>query len=469
VRFRRSWRLLAAILAVGCAKYEPKPLTRGAVEQSLATPDADALRVRASEIRHPLLKPVPIDLSQGLTPDSAAVLAVVINPQLRAVRGRKALSSAQLLQAGLLPNPSLEFVLDPVTGGNTQGTVTAYSVGVNWEVTSLITHDAKLAAARASNRSVALDVAWQEWQFAQAAKKAVYDLAALRQQLVLARSMDEHLADNAKLIHDAVDAGQKTLIDLAAADSASQKAHADFLLTDQEARQQELLLKQAVGLPPEARIQLAPMPLPSQLELPSKDELLAGMEQRRLDLVALRHGYESQEQTLRAAVLAQFPKVVFGIHQASDNQGVLSTGIGLSVDLPILDQNQGQIAIEKATRQQLFDEYSSRIFEARSVAAQALDDIQSLSTQIAAAEAAIPALERLRQTYEIALDQHNVDVLSYYSAVDDLAQKQIDLLKLKQQLMDNRIALELATGMYLSQSGAATTPSSRPATKEAPR
>ena len=84
VRFRRYWRLLPAVLAVGCAKYEPKPLTQPAIEQTLATPDAHALRVRVSEIHHPLLKPVPIELARGLTPDSAAVLAVVMNPQLRA-------------------------------------------------------------------------------------------------------------------------------------------------------------------------------------------------------------------------------------------------------------------------------------------------------------------------------------------------------------------------------------------------
>jgi outer membrane protein TolC len=469
VRFRRYWRLLSAILAVGCAKYEPKPLTQPAVDQTLATPDADALRVRVSELKNPLLKPVPVDLTGGLTPDSAAVLAVVMNPQLRAQRGRKELSSAQLLQAGLLPNPSLAFTADPVTGGGGPGVVTAYSVGLDWEVTSLITHDAKLAAARAANQSVLLDVAWQEWQFAEAAKKAVYDLTSLRQQLVEARSVDEHLAENARLIHQAVDAGQKTLIDLAAADAASQKAHADVLLAEQEARQQELVLKQAVGLPPEAQLRLAPTPLRSRLELPPEDELLAGIEQRRIDLVALRYGYESQEQTLRAAVLAQFPKITIGIHQARDNTGVMSVGPDIAIEIPILDQHQGQIAIEKATRQQLFDEYAGRIFEARSLVAQALDQIESLTKQIAAAEAAVPALERLRQTYEIAIGQHNVDILSYYSTIDDLAQKRIDLLKLKQQLLDTKIALELATGMYLSETGSTTAPASRPATQEAPQ
>src|SRR5207237_9361860 len=121
--------------------------------------------------------------------------------------------------------------------------------------------------------------------------------------------------------------------------------------------------------------------------------------------------YEAQQQTLRAAILAQFPKITLGFHQASDTSNVHTTGFGVSVDLPVFDRNQGNIAIQRATRQQLFDEYVSRLFEARSAVAQSIDDIHSLTDQIAAAEAAIPLLERLVTTYQLAIDRHNADVL----------------------------------------------------------
>lgn len=180
MRRRLLFWLLPAAYVAGCQKYEPMPLTGPAVERSLAAPDEGQLRSRAGELRHPMLAPVPVDLRAGLTPDSAAIVAVIANPSLRAVRNRGSLAAAQLLQAGLLPNPTLDFTFDPVTGGNTLGAVNAYSIGPSWEVTSLITHDAKVAAARAESQSVRLNVAWQEWQFAQAARKAVYDLVALR-------------------------------------------------------------------------------------------------------------------------------------------------------------------------------------------------------------------------------------------------------------------------------------------------
>ena len=448
--WQRLLFLVALALTGGCATYQPMPLTLQEVDRTLAIPDVSMLSAAAVALRNPLLRPVPIDLQRGLTPDAAAVLAVLVNPSLRAERDRRALASAQLLQAGLLPNPSLDVGVDPVTGGNTVDTVTGYSIGLSWETTALLTRGAKVAAARAASQSVRLDVAWKEWQVAQAAKKAVYDLVALEAQLKEAAAVDQRLADDAALIRRAVAAYQKTLLDLSAAEAASQKAHADRLSIERDLSHQQLVLHEALGLPPDAAIRVAgELSLPSRLELPSERALLTGLEEHRLDLVALRHGYESQDQTLRAAILAQFPRITLGFHQASDTTNVHTTGFGVTIDLPIFDRNQGHIAIERATRQQLFDEYVSRVFEGRSAVAQSVIDIRSLATQIVAAEAAIPALEQLVRTYRVAVAQHNADILSYYTAQNDLAQKRLDVLKLKQQIIENEIALEIASGTYL--------------------
>ena len=459
----------ALLLLTGCESYQSRPLTQQAVRDAATLPPIDALQSRANELRHPLLAPVKIDFEHGLTPDSAAILAVIANPSLRIIRDQQSLASAQLLQAKLLPNPTLDFTLDPVTGGVTQGTVTGYNVGVNWEVTALISHEAKVAAAREGAESARLDVAWQEWQFAQAAKKSLFDLLVLRAEVAEAQDVDRRLSKDASLIRAGMATHEKTLLDLAAADSASQKAHADALSAQRDLRQQELVFKQAVGLPPDAKVTLQETALPSQLDLPSEQELNDGLAQRRIDLIALRHGYESQEQTLRVATLAQFPKIVLGFHQASDTTNVHSTGFGVSIDLPIFDQQQGAIAHAKATRQKLFDEYVARTIDARYAIAAALTDIRSLHEQIEAAEAALPMLEQLVREYQSALKQHNVDVRSYYAAQNDVAQKRIDILKLKQQLLDNRVALELAAGRYLPLPAAtmpATTQTGGPATAE---
>jgi outer membrane protein TolC len=158
-------------------------------------------------------------------------------------------------------------------------------------------------------------------------------------------------------------------------------------------------------------------------------------------------------------VLAQFPKVSIGILPASDTSNVHTFGIGATVDLPIFDRNQGNIAIERATRKQFFDEYVDRVFTARSDVAIAVSDIRGLSAEVAAAEEAIPRAERLVDAYHRALDAGNADVLSYYGALNDLAQTRIGVVKLKQQLVQAGVALELASGEFLPALSAAGMPS----------
>ena len=103
-------------------------------------------------------------MSNGLSPDEAAILSVIASPKLRAIRDQKGLAAAQLLQAGILPNPQLSYGLDIPTAGATGGTVTAFNFGLNWEITSLISRGANRAAAQANAASVDLDTAWPAWQ-----------------------------------------------------------------------------------------------------------------------------------------------------------------------------------------------------------------------------------------------------------------------------------------------------------------
>jgi hypothetical protein len=96
-----------------------------------------------------LLKPVPFNIKDGLLPDEAPILAVLRNPELRTARDHHGIANAQLLQAGLLPNPTLSYSFAALSGGLDQGKVTGFGLGLGWEVTSLITQSNKLTAAAA--------------------------------------------------------------------------------------------------------------------------------------------------------------------------------------------------------------------------------------------------------------------------------------------------------------------------------
>jgi outer membrane protein TolC len=295
-----------------------------------------------------------------------------------------------------------------------------------------------------------LDVAWQEWQIAMNARAAVYRVFSLDAQVARAREANEGLQQSTDAVQKAAEAHEKTVLDLAAVESASQDSRATMLALQQEFEKQRLGLNKILGVEPETNVTLRQgLNLPTRLAPPDERGLSDGLESRRLDLLGLQQGLESQDATVRAAVLAQFPKMSAAFVRASDTTNVHTTGFNVTIDVPIFDRNQGVIAAERATRQRLLDEYRQRVFEARSDVATAIADIRSLNQQIAAAEEALPLLEKLVDSAQTAIEQRNADVLSYYTARSNLLQKRIQLIKLQEQLLEAHTALEIASGRYL--------------------
>ena len=76
---------LFCCLLISCSAYHPKPLTEQAVQQQQETPSAEQLSILATQIKHPYLQAIPFNIKDGLSPDEAAILAVLRNPELRAI------------------------------------------------------------------------------------------------------------------------------------------------------------------------------------------------------------------------------------------------------------------------------------------------------------------------------------------------------------------------------------------------
>ncbi|MDA8168631.1 MAG: TolC family protein [Nitrospiraceae bacterium] len=443
--------LVVVLIFQGCAAYQARPIDERAVSRSLAPPDLRSVRIKAGEIKHPILKPRNIDFKNGISAGDAAIIAVIANPALRAERDRSGVARAQLLQAGILPNPTFSYSLDVPTGGNSAGTVNAYGLGLDWDIKSLLTRGARIDAARAGEASVRLDIAWKEWQTAEAARMGVYRVVSLEKELHTARQEEERLKKNLDDIRKAVDTGNMTIIDLDAVDATVRKTHATVLDIEQKLEQERLGLNAIMGFPPFSRIPLKEnMGFPGpEKKLPSLEDIMSGLENRRLDLLALKQGYQSQEARLRAAVRAQFPGISIGFAHSRDTSDVITTGFSVSISLPLFDRNQGRIALEKAGRKQLYDEYMNRVFQARADAAGILANIGAVEKQIDAAKKSVAALENLVSISYNGFLEGNIDALSYYNEVDRLTLRRLDVLKLKQALADLYVALEITAGEYI--------------------
>jgi len=449
-----AWRIRMCgipllLFLVGCAAYHSMPLTQETLEQALVPPTGEVLHVQAKSLHHPILPAIDFDERDGLSPEEAAVLAVLANPGLRAIRDQRAIAQGQVLQAGLLPNPRLGYFMSFPTGQVDPGTVTEFGGWLTWDLRTVITRAARVDVAVAHAESVDLDVAWQEWQVAQAAKLSAYRLWTFQAQAVLAQELGHLLEKNVHQLRRALNQGLITALELSAAETANNSAHANVLKFEKLARQERVMLNRLLGFPSERRIPLQKdINAPNRLTLPSLDDLLQDLEERRLDLVALRHGYESQDARVRGAILGQFNNIQIGFLDVRDTGNYYRPGFQVWTDIPIFNRNQGTIASARATRQKLFDEYVSRDFQARNDIATLLVGLEWLNEQVANAQEAIPILTRLVDKLRSALSRGQSTVVLYYTALGNLTTKHIQILGFRQQLVEATIALELATGLY---------------------
>ena len=428
---------------VGCASYRAEPISKELPQIGWAD-----VRVQANAFSHPLLKPVVFDERDGLSADEAAVLAVLANPHLRVARDRRGVASAQLLQAGILPNPTLSAGFEVPTGGNTSDTVTGYGLGLDWEVTALLARSAQKEAAAAHAGSIDLEIAWQEWQVAQAARLHCYRLGFAEKRLALAKQMEDSAGRLRDDTQRGVALGIRTQTELSAAETAVQESRANVIDAQSMAEQERQALNRILGLPPKAAITLTLAPRFQMAAEVPREELFDTAVTTRLDLQALRLGYESQEANVRAAVRAGFPKITLGLTGGRDTDNVQTLGAGVGIELPFFDRNQGHIAEQRATRKQLADEYHARLFETRA-------DLEQLAAAMATArrqrdvmDQLLPALEAQADNLRRAEEAGRADVFSVRAAESALLGKKAERLDLEQQVMELGLALELASGRY---------------------
>jgi outer membrane protein TolC len=446
----QNWLLLGPLVVgmvvVGCSSYEPMPATPEAVAAAMAPLAQDDLARAASGLRHPLLPPVTIGEDGALTPQGAAVVAVLQNPSLRAARSRRGVAAAQLLQAGILPNPQVAASMDFPVFGSTDGTVNAFGLGATWDVTSLIGREQARLAASHGAEAIDLEIAWQEWQVAMGAKlHATRVLWLSLQRDELARQVE-----NATLAESnaaaSLQAGLTTVIEGEAAGALVQKRRAALLSMAATLVSESGLLRQALGLPQQAKVKVVAEASLQDPPLPTTEEIGRRVELNRLDLAALRAGYASQEAKLHAAVQSQFPKIGLGLNGARDTSNVGTIGFGITLDLPIFDRGQGRIAVERATRQTLFDELAARTFEAGSDAERALAELAAIRPQVEEAHRTAARLKALADRLGEARARGDADIVQLMQAQNDAGDAAVESLRLQQQEAELRIALEVATG-----------------------
>jgi len=390
----------------------------------------------------PPLKPHPFNADVGLDMTDVAILAVLRNPDLNALREKAGVARAQLFSARLLPDPQITARADYPTVKR-DGLFSAYEFGINYDLNYFVTRRAGINEAAAAVNKVDLDILWQEWQVIQKARTLFVQFIFEEAKLAVLKQIQKLYSSRYARSARALQEGNLTL-DVTGTDLTA-KIDSDTQVKDME----EVLnktqhdLNALLGIVPKARIKLVrPSAPPTILDEQDLNRAVVEMADRRPDLLALRAGYESQEAKVHKAVLGQFPALNVGVVIASDNTDVHSLGHQTTLTLPFFNRNRGKIAVEKATRQQLRKEYQARIDQAYGKADLVWTRQRILLEQLHQLQAYLPTLAKMVEKARRAYADQNIAPLTYLNMENTLANKNLKSINLIQGLWETSIALD---------------------------
>ena len=430
-----------ALMLPGCTWYHPEPLQPYALSTSAA--QLQRIEIDPATMPLPELAAHRFDPSDGFDIDEVAMLAVANNPDLKLARDDLRIASAQAWSAGLLPDPQLSISSDYP---GAIGTTRAFSYGLSMDVMAIVERSTNQRSARATLAKTDLGLLWQEWQTVAQARQLFIKtrfqqdtLPLLRQQRDLARTRYARMAQARR-------DGNLTDDTLTAALTAYSDARKQYTDAQRAAAQTHHDLNALLGLSPDVRLPLAGGDVIEPLPGSAIDAALAQLTKRRPDLIALQAGYEAQEQKYRAAILAQFPSLSVGFVRARDTSDIYTSGFQINLSLPIFNRNRGNVAIERATRERLHDEYQTRVNEAFADVAHLRADEALLARQLQQAEAALPEEDLAARHAAAAYADHDIVLGAYTDAQSAALTTRIDIATLRESLAEQRVALQALLG-----------------------
>ncbi len=436
----RAGATLAMLSIAGCAHYAKAPLHDASV--ALAPVDPAWLAQDAARIERPFLKPQTIDLSQPLTPNALAVIAVIENPELKAMRTRLNLDTAQSFAARLLPDPTAQLGYDKLLKGPDEHD--GFTGQIGFDLAALRKAGAIREQARANAQKVRLDIAWAEWRTASAAQLQGVRITALEAQLPLLQLSVAQSQRRLEIVNRVFARG-----DLASPEVETRRQgridSGDKLRTaERDLAAARFELNKLLGLAPSSVLKIAPAPFPSLGIGPAALTTLAITQ--RLDLAALRAGYDSAEADVHKAVLDQFPNLSLTIAAARDTSLNYTLGPQIGFSLPLFNRNRGGIAVARTTREQLRAEYDARLFQTRAEIAAAASLIELSRHQRGELIAQMRPLEQLAATARRAAQRGDITMTAAEATEQSLRDRHLALLQLEQAAAEAWIALELLSG-----------------------
>ena len=173
---------------------------------------------------------------------------------------------------------------------------------------------------------------------------------------------------------------------------------------------------------------------------------LDGLPHHRPDLLALQAGYASADARYRQAILEQFPAIRIGFTRARGADAIYTRGFQVSLTLPIFNRNRGNIAMAKATRKDLHDQYAFRLEQARAQVEQILQDRNLLMRQRKELEDAAGSTSATMRRLRAAARPGDVSNAAKAQLQANACDRRVALLGVEEAMLEQKVALLVLVG-----------------------
>lgn len=418
----KPWLLL--VVLASCATTSPS--SEVAFAQSALERTA-AWRLTLPQPDAPDEVPPEVDelLSAPLTQTSAVRIALLANREARAVLADVGITRGAFVQAGLLPNPEVDFEVR-APGGPQPAQV---DVGLEYDVTAAVltplraaVADASLEAARFEAVGRLLELGWQ-------ARLAWLDAMAASQRLDLRRRFFESQQASYATAVELSSAGNLPAFSLATERAAVELARLQVAEAENAQLDAREALNRALGLSgARTRYALGPPP-----PLPADDETLDAETKAiaaSLELRAFTHHAESASRKVRLASLQGWvPHVSGGVHGERDGE-LWEVGAHVAIGLPVFERAQGHLLSARSEYDGLRQRGEAFAVALRSAVRTVQNRLDSARARARhTSERLLPARQR---QLELTVLQYNAmqvgvfEVLQAQRAVTDTATTQVD-------------------------------------------
>jgi cobalt-zinc-cadmium efflux system outer membrane protein len=289
-------------------------------------------------------------VARGLTRAAAVQIALVNSPELLVDYEGLGIAQADLVQAGLLRNPSFSMDL----GVNGAGALAEVRLALVQDFLDLLTLSARKQIARAQFEADTLRVAERALDLAAEAEKAFVDAQTASELVGFQRTVVDTASAAVELSSRQLEAGNISPLDHATQRASYEQARLDLnrqemALAEARARVDRLLGLWGEGTGWRFGESLA--------RLPADDGPFERLEsfalRQRLDLAAARQQGAVLERALSLARTTRlFGRVEVGVDAHRDPEGSRVFGPNMVIELPIFDQRQATIARLVAQRRQ---------------------------------------------------------------------------------------------------------------------